>query len=353
MKHAIPLVLLSALASCGPPPETKNGAPRDTASSALPPEQLRIKLKKYQQTHRHERKFLVGFGEGEELQATSRQAFDAITRQLQWLPSGSKHLLSGLYRVDRSPRDSEGTYHVLAVLDRAAAGDHLRTMRDQRLERLRTAIAGCRKKLDSCDVAGARTCLPRLEAPLTRARDVHLASRAMEGDSARSSIPAEGEIEALKGRLDRAVANRGSMLVQVFKTVDSKPRGDLNAGFQAVVSGGGLKLASGALTASQVRQALAGNTRDVALAATTAGAGYVLVGKVDAVFSGSEMGQYFAHATGQAKVVDTVCGRTVAQLTTPRIKGGHISRSQACDKAVSNTVKDLSQKLLQWLQRSR
>ena len=204
---------------------------------------------------------------------------------------------------------------------------------------------------DACDLSGARVCLEGLETPLREARDVHLASRAMEGDSSRSPMPAEGRIEALKGRLHKAEANRKSMLVQVFRTVDGKAAGDLNAGLQAVVSGGGLKLASGAVSAGQVKQALAGNTSAVALAATGAGAGYVLVGRVDVKYAGSEMGQYFAFAAGQVKVVDTVCGRTVLQLTLPRTKGGHISRRQACDKAASNALSALTARLTAWMQR--
>ena len=354
MKSSILMVVLLATASCGPPPDPADGPPRsDGAFRALSPEQLRIKLKQYQRLQRHERKFFVGLAEGEDLQPTTQDAYDAITRQLQWVPAGGRHLLAGLYRVDKSPRDSEGRYHVLAVLDRVSAGDHLRGKRDQRLQRLQTAMAGCRKMLDSCDLSGAQACLPRLEAPLRRARDVHLASRALEGDSSRSPMPAEGDIEALKARLDKATTSRGTMLVQVFKAVDKKSAGDLNSEFQAVVSGGGFKLASGAIGAAEVKQAMAGDTSSVALASTQAGAGYLLVGRVDATFSGSEMGQYFAHATGRLKLVDTVCGRAVAQLTADNVKGGHISRSQSCDKAVSNAVEKLTIQLKRWLRQRR
>ncbi len=347
MRGVVAAALGLLVAGCGPPPGGRTGPP----PGALPADQLRVKLKRYQQTERHERKFLVGLAEGDDLQQTTRRAFAAIDRQLRWVPRGGLHLLSGLYRVDKSPQDSDGRFHVLAVLDRVAAGDHLRGKRDERLERLRTAIAACRKKADACDLSGARVCLEGLETPLREARDVHLASRAMEGDSSRSPMPAEGRIEALKGRLHKAEANRKSMLVQVFRTVDGKAAGDLNAGLQAVVSGGGLKLASGAVSAGQVKQALAGNTSAVALAATGAGAGYVLVGRVDVKYAGSEMGQYFAFAAGQVKVVDTVCGRTVLQLTLPRTKGGHISRRQACDKAASNALSALTARLTAWMQR--
>lgn len=349
MKSTMLLAVLFAV-SCGPLPPP----PPPPPPGALPPDQLRVKLKRYQQDQRHERKFLVGFAEGTNLQAATQRAYDAITRQVQWVPAGGRELLVGHYRVDKSPQDSEGTYHVLAVLSRQAAGGHLQNKRDEELKRLRAAVGGCRKLLDSCDIPGVRSCLGQLEAQLKKARDVHLASRAVEGDSSPSPIPEAGSVLALKARLDRVAANRGSMLVHVLKSVDGKPAGNLDASFQAVVSKGGRRVASGTITDTQVKQAMAGNTRALAQASTDAGAGFVLVGSVDATFhSADKYGQYFAHATGRLKVVDAVCGRTVAQLTVPSLKGGHINRRQACDKAARTVVKQLSARLQRWLQQRR
>lgn len=332
-------LLLLCTASCGPP-----------QGGALPAEELRTRMLRYQRNHLHQRQFYVGIAQAAELQTATSQAYQAITRQLTWLPDGSRQLLQGLYRVDRSAKDKSGVVHVLAVLERVAAAGHLRRLRDERRGQLRTALAGCRKKLDTGDLPGARACHGQLLRLVGNVRGLHVASRSAVGDGATAApLAEEGQVKALGGRIGSAEAMGKSVLVKVLKEVDGRPAGDLNPAFQAIIAGGGLKLASGAVSANEVKQALGGNTRVLARTGQSAGAGFVLAGSVESAFSGSEMGQFFARATGRLKVVETQSGRTVLELSVGQTKGGHIARRPACDKAVSHVVKKLTADLKTWV----
>ncbi len=341
MRTLMVAALVWAAAGCGPP------------GGALAADELRTKMLRYQQNHLHQRKFYVGVAQGADLQAATGLAYDAITRQLTWLPSSSsRDVLRGLYRVDRSATDSSGEVHVLAVLEREAAASHLRRLRDEQRATLRLSLISCREKVNTADREGARRCVRDLSALVVQARDLHVAARAALGDEVRATpLPEEGQVKALTLRFGSAETMGKSMLVRVVKVTGGRRLGDLTPTFQTVVSEAGRKLASGSINTRQVIQALAGNTRGVAAAGKRAGAGYVLVGRVRATFSGSEMGQYFAHAGARLKVIETVSGRTVKELSSDNVKGGHISRRQALDKAVSNAVKELTPKLRQWLNR--
>ena len=65
------------------------------------------------------------------------------------------------------------------------------------------------------------------------------------------------------------------------------------------------------------------------------------MGRLDSVFTGEEMGQFFAHASGRMKLLETTSGRTVGELSFKRIKGGHIGRRQALQRAVDNAAAEL------------
>jgi hypothetical protein len=79
-------------------------------------DEVRRQLMQHQQIKRHQRLFYVGIGEGGALEEATQAAYDEITRQLTWLPAGSRDLLRGLYRVDRTATDRDGRVHLLAVL---------------------------------------------------------------------------------------------------------------------------------------------------------------------------------------------------------------------------------------------
>ena len=80
----------------------------------------------------------------------------------------------------------------------------------------------------------------------------------------------------------------------------------------------------------------------VSAAAREAGAGYAVVGQVKGRFSSEEGGQFFAWARGQLRVIETAAGKIVGELSHEQIKGGHVSRKQACERAVDNAAAQLS-----------
>ena len=99
----------------------------------------------------------------------------------------------------------------------------------------------------------------------------------------------------------------------------------------------GLKLAGGSLTAAQVTAALGGRAEGAVKNGRRVAA-YLVLGLARARFEGSEMGQSFAMARGRLRIIETATGRTLAELKTDEIKGGHIARKKACRKAMDNVV---------------
>ena len=313
---------------------------------ALAASELRAKMMRYQQVHLHQRLFFVGIAQGTNLQIATSGAYKEIIRQLTWLPPGSRHLLGGLYRVDRSATDSEGSIHVLAVLEREAAASHMRRLRDEKLQNLRNDLLRCRQRLESGEIAATRTCLPLAKKKLRSARDMHIAAIAAVGDQALATpLPEESELRELSKRLDSTLTRNRSVLVHVLRIVDRRQKGDLNAYIQTLVSASGMKLVSGGISPRQVMEAMSGSTASVAAAGKKTGAGYLIVGNVKSRFIGSEMGQYFAMASGRLKIIETLGGRTVVELSTGDVKGGHISRRYALNKAADAAIKELSIRL--------
>jgi hypothetical protein len=308
---------------------------------ALERDELRRRMLRYQQDRLHQRSFYVGIADGPDLQAATRKAYDAISRQLTWLPGGSRHLLAGRYRVDRTGTDRDGRVHVLAVLEREDASRHLARLRDRRTEELRAALPGCEHKLADGNLEAARACVAGAQKLAADARTLHAASRAAVGDPAPSTVlPGEGRLERLAHRLGQAEDRLRSVLVRVLGLVDGKLT-DLDSPFQQVVTGAGRKLSAGTLSAAEVRGAMNGSTSELATLGRERGAGLLVLGIVEARYSGAEMGQHFAFADGRLKLVETIGGGTLAELAARRIKGGHISRAQACQRAADNAVRAL------------
>jgi len=273
-----------------------------------------------------------------------------ITRQLTWLPEASRGLLRGLYRVDRTATDREGRIHLLAVLEREAAAAHLGRLAFEQRGKAKAALNDCRRQLQAGELASARSQIALIEGQIGQIRTLLAAARAAVGDQARPApFPEEQEAAELKARISEGEARRRTVLVHVLRIVDGTLTGDLTTSFRTVVSQRGLRVAHGNLSEGQVNAALEGTTRPLAEMARTQGAGYVVVGRVAARFSSEDMGQFFAWASGQIRLIETTSGRTVADLSYDHIKGGHISRGQACDQAISNAVSKLATELQQKL----
>jgi hypothetical protein len=320
--------------------------PSTTTSSGLPRDELRRKLLQYQETKFHQRQFFVGVAHGATLEQATDSASAEITRQLTWLPTGSQGLLRGMYRVDRSATDSEGSVHVLAVLEREAASAHLRKLCRDVEASASLRLVACRKQLRAGEVAAAQACLAAATEEVTKARDLMAASRAAVGDqSRRTFLAAEEEASALAKELSTSQATRRSVLVRVLKKIDGRASGDLDAEFAAVCTNAGLKRASGVLSAARVSEALGGSTDGLLGVARTAGAGYVLVGEIAAQFSSEDSGQFFSFAVGSLRLIETTGGRSVAEISCKDVKGGHISRRQANEKAVGEATAQLKREL--------
>jgi hypothetical protein len=309
-------------------------------------DEVRRQLMQHQQVKRHQRLFYVGIGEGGALEEATQAAYDEITRQLTWLPPGSRDLLRGLYRVDRTATDRDGRVHLLAVLEREAAAAHLQRVAVEKRAALKGTLNDCRRKLEAGELGGARKCVGGADQQVQLVRQLLAASKAAVGDPARPQpFPEEKEAAELTAKVSESAARGRTVLLHVLRVVDGQLTGDLDAEFRTVVSGSGFRLADGSVNTSQVNGALEGNTKALADAGRAAGAGYVVVGRVAARFSSEEMGQYFAWARGQVRVVETTSGRTVADLSYDKIKGGHVSRQQACERAIEHAVSRLQAEL--------
>ena len=325
---------------------TAGGCGGTTSGSALDPDDLELKMMRYQQVRMHQRQFYVGMSRGPNLQSATREAYREITRQLTWLPAGLESAMEGLYRVDRSATDSEGKVHVLAVLHREACADYLRKMREDRRRRLQKHIDGCEKKVSVGERAAARSCLGSTRRELAVASALNAAIYASVGDPApTSALPEQRSLASLVKRFEALDMTGKTVLLHLLRTVDRRVTGNLNASASEVLSGSGLKLISTPLRNRAVKKALSGDAARVAKMGRKRGAGYVIVGEVRARFLNSDMGQYFASGSGEIKVIETVNGRVVDEMTVDGIKGGHISRKQACAKAIDKAAEQLLEKL--------
>ncbi len=340
---ALLALLCAAGAGCAGP---------DGPAGGLPADELRRKMLRYQEVQLPHRQFFVGVATAGDLDSATAAAYAALSRELTALPAGSRELLRARYRVDRTGTDGDGQVHVLAVLEREDASTHLRGLRDTRREALRFALPGCAGKLKTGDVAGARACMGDLQRLVAEARDLHVASRAVVGDESRQAeLPEEADVLKLEEQLRASERLGSSVLVGVLRLDDGEVTGDLNSTVSALLSRNGFKLVSGKLARGAIAEALGGATRACADQARLAGAGYVVLGELRAAAAGEELGMHFALADARLKVVETVSGRTVAELGREKVKGGHVTARQARDKAVENALSALAAELTQKLPR--
>ena len=317
--------------------------------ATLAPDDLQTRMMRYQQTRLHQRIFFVGIARGHDLQDATERAYGEISRQLTWLPEGAPDLLVGLYRVDRTGTDSQGQIHVLAVLEREAAARKCHQLKRETLASLGKELTRCRLLLDAGEAADARACAAGAGDLKERARTLHAAQYAAEGDPAPGFAPSEAaKLRKLKVRLDETAMRRRAVLVHVIKIVDRR-RGDLNAQVQQVVTGVGLRLAPGNIGQRMVKRALAGDSGRAAAAGKAAGAGYIIIGKINVEFLGSEMGQHFARAMGRVLILETESGKVLAEVNVGPFKGGHITRKDACDTAVKNVISAAGRELAERL----
>ena len=327
------LLLVAVLPACG--------------SGAGPADEVRRQLLRHQQVKRHNRLFYVGIADADSFEEARATAFAEISRQLTWLPEKRRGVLEGQYRVDRVVTDRDGRLHLLAVLERQGAAAHLvRVARERRAE-LQVVLGDCTRRLEAGQLEQARGCMAPVDGRLKQIRDLLAASRAALGDPPRAEpFAEEQEARELVRRLGDAKIRGKVVLVHVLRVVDGSVTGDLNAEFGRVVSEQGFRrLSGGAVSQRVLEQALAGKTLAITKVGREAGAGYVVAGRVKARFTSEESGQYFAWARGQLHLIETTAGKIVAELSNEQIKGGHLTRQQACDKAIANAVARLKAEL--------
>jgi hypothetical protein len=313
---------------------------------ARPAEEVKRTLRHKQQVMFHDRKFVVGLSEGDDRAGAAAAAYAAITSQLAWLPEGSRDLLRGLYRIEQTATDRTGRIHLLAVLDREAASAQLVRTCDERRRAAGPLLARCREQLKAGELDGAARCLEEPRRAITLARVLLAGSRTVLGEEPRAdSLPEEKVLSDLAAGLATARTRGLSAIVRVLVTVDGREGEPLDARFREVAAAAGLKVASGEIESGLVDQAIAGSARPVAEEGARAGAGYVIVGRVAARFEAAQDGQFFAYADGRLRVVETTGRRAVAEVNALRVKGGHLSRARACEKAVENAVERLAMEL--------
>jgi hypothetical protein len=322
-----------ALAACPPP---GGGAPDD----------VRRTLLQYQGLRLHDRQFFVAIARGATLEAATEEAFRELTRKLTWLPAGSQEMLRGMYRVERTASDSAGGVQVLAALEREAAEAHLRALYQQEDSAAVNALRECQRLLKAGEAAQASRCLERERARVARARELRAASRSAVGDHARPA-PIASELLAaeLGSELGSTQTGRRSFLLRILREVDGAADGDLDDELSPTLIDRGLRRAQGELAAGAVAGALAGNAEAALAAARRLQAGYLVAGRVRARFSSEDSGQFFSFAEGTVRVIESTAGRILLEVSCKDVKGGHISRRAANERAVREAVKLLREQL--------
>jgi hypothetical protein len=315
-------------------------------SGPAEPQEVRRILSRQQQTKLHQRLFYVGLADAMTLEAATDKAFADISRQLIWLPLESRELLRGMYRIDRQLLDRRGRIHVLAVLERQAAAAHLQQVAREKRGLLRNLLSSCQQHENAGDIKQARSCLDHALVQVKAVQLLLAASRAAVGDLAQAEpFNEESQANKLSDRFNGIIARGHSVWVHVIREEDGKKIGYLDVEFSKEIVKHDFKLVSGRMVDDQIDLALAGHTKDLSAQGQAAGAGYLIVGKVSAQFSSELSGQYFAWANGQIKVIETTAGHTIAEFSYDKIKGGHLTREQACEKAVMNAVSQLREDL--------
>lgn len=327
------LLALLLLAACPPP---SGGAP----------DEVRRKLLQYQGLRLHDRQFFVGIARGATLELATQEAFRELTRQLTWLPAGSQEMLRGMYRVERTASDDAGGVHVLAALEREAAEAHLRTLYQQEDGVAVNALRECERLLRAGEAGQASRCLEGARARVARARELHAASRSAVGDHARRAPIASESLAAELGReLGSTQTGRRSFLLRILREVDGVADGELDAELSPTLIDRGLRRAQGELSVKAVEGALAGDAEAALAASRRLQAGFLVVGRVRARFSSEDSGQFFSFAEGSVRVIESTAGRILVEVSCKDVKGGHISRRQANERAVLEAVKLLREKL--------
>jgi hypothetical protein len=310
------------------------------------PEEVRRRLVEYQGRRFSHRQFFVGVASGPSLDQATGVAFRDITRQLTWLPSGSQDMLRGMYRVEQQAADSSGTLHVLAALERESAAATLRKLSREADSQATAELAKCRHGFAAGELEQAKVCLEGANQRVARARDLLTAARAAVGDEdRRSTLDAEAAAAHLAQKLALAQTRRRSALLHVVREMDGAADGDLDGEFSALLSDRGLRRVSAEISTAAVQRALAGSPGAVLQAAKHAGAGFAIVGRVQARFRSEDTGQYFSMAQGAIQVIETIGGRILAEVSCSDVKGGHISRQQANERAVRAAVTELKSRL--------
>jgi hypothetical protein len=329
---AICLLLLGASA-CPPPRGTS-------------PEEVRRRLLEYQGLRLHDRLFFVGIARAATLELATQAAFGEITRQLTWLPAGSQEMLRGMYRVDRKVSDDAGEMQVLAILEREAAEAHLRILYQAEDSGALQLLHQCEGLLKAGEAAAATTCLEGARAKVTRAGELHAASRSAVGDHARRApLASEALAVELTQQLGTTRTGRRSFLLHVLRDLDGRSAGDLDTEFSPLLIDRGLRRAQGELAAESVTGALAGSPEAALASARRSQAGFVVVGRVSARFASEDSGQFFSFADGTLRVIESTAGRILVEVSCKDVKGGHISRRQANERAVREAVASLKGKL--------
>lgn len=310
-------------------------------------QEVQRQLLQYQEARLHQRQFFVGIASGHDLNQATAAAYQEITRQLTWLPTGSQDMLKGLYRVDRTEADNAGGIHVLAVLEREAAASYLRKMAQEKEAKVKLQLALCKKQLKTGEVQAAQACLSEVNMELERARDLFAASRTALGDALGSSVmPIEDEAAQLAGQISASQTHRRSAILRIVKEIDGKVAGDVDAQFAPILSEHDLKRVTAEISSEQIKKVLAGSSsNDLLSTARSADAGYIIVGLVKSQFVSEDNGQYFSRADGMLRIIETTGGRTVAEISTLGIKGGHVTKNQANEKAINGVMQELKGKL--------
>jgi hypothetical protein len=318
------------------------------SSGPLPGAELRRKLLEFQASRYPARQYVIGLGSGATLEAATQAAFGEVTRQLTWLPAGSQDVLRGMYRVVRSATDADQQIQALTALERDGASTYLQKLSREAEQAARDRLPDCRRALEAGEIDQAEACLARGNADLVRASDLLVAARAAVGDAQigpRAPLPTQVAYGDLARQSSAGKTGRRSLLLHVVKEHDGRAAGDLDETFAPAALESGFKRLAGELGSDVTGKALGGSPAALLKAARASGAGYALVGRVRAHFSSEEMGQYFAMASGVVKLIETVGGRSVVELSCQDVKGGHISREQALDKAVKEATRRLLEQL--------
>lgn len=312
-------------------------------------EDVKRSLLHEQQVRFHGRLFFVGLAWGPTLEAATQSAYNDIAHQLGWLPASSQTILQGI-RVERSVPDSQGNIHLLATLEREFVARELRRLAQEKQTQLHRDMPLCESRILAGEMHESRQCLQQLKAKLDLTRDLLAAAQTALGEPERAIVLSEIDTwNKLNAVFHKQCLEGRTVMLGVFRAPGETP--DITETLSRSVTQSGMKLLPVLFESHDVERFFAGDPSAILKRLRQEGVGYAVLGHIRSQFSEALQGQFFSMASGVLRVLRTTDGKILKEMSLENVKGGHLSKQKATEKATQHLAERLCDLLLPYLQK--